>query len=226
MSFPLVNSGTSQSETLTLAADGSYQSVSLTYRARGQEVLSSGAISPSTIVVTRGGVTYTEVFSLPISTGDYFYHEDDATNETSKLLFHSDQSGDVSVSYTTRGSIVQASYFNMWTGDVPKAILSGLVASASWSTIAVNGGTSVYGTSIDTSAYTSDASLAIVQVTVGMNDATGDAAGTGLVGSSFKNVTGYDATDVIVGTLSDPTGLSDLELYYTITIPSTSPDPA
>ena len=96
----------------------SYMTCTLPSRARGKTTLADGTTYSSSISVQRGGDIFQEVFSLPVPSGKYFFHLDDANTETSTLYFHITQVDPVDVSYSTRGSIVKASIVNNIQSDL------------------------------------------------------------------------------------------------------------
>jgi hypothetical protein len=93
-----------------------YLAVQLQYRARGKQQLSDGTEISSSISVSNSGVPFTEVFSLPVPAGNYFYHQDDDVNERSILLFNTAHppSLPISVFYETRGNKIKAKLFNIY----------------------------------------------------------------------------------------------------------------
>lgn len=99
--------GIAVSETKTVGADYKIQ---LANYAKRREVTTDGRIVASSIAVSYNGETYTEVFSTPVPQGAYFYSYDDATAQSTILLFNAahSQALNLTVAYITRGDIITA----------------------------------------------------------------------------------------------------------------------
>jgi len=102
----------------SLNEDGDYRSCVLPYRARGRVIQDDGTVFASNISVRRGGDIFTEVFSLPVPAGKYFFHQEDVPTQTSKLYFHAAQTDSVAVAFDTRGSIIKAPDLNAIQSDL------------------------------------------------------------------------------------------------------------
>lgn len=111
--------GTTDPVTYTVTVDGlkpSYGSVVLGYSPRSQTTLANGSSIPSTITVSNGGVTFTEVFYLSsVNTPNAFFT--DSVNK--KLYFFSTVIGQtVTISYSTVGDTVHSSTINNIQNDL------------------------------------------------------------------------------------------------------------
>ncbi len=93
-----------------------YKAFTLTNRARGRQTLTDGTEVASSLSVSNGGQYFTEVFSLPVPAGNFFYHRDDEVNETSTLLFNTAHPNllPINVFYETRGNKIKAGLFNIY----------------------------------------------------------------------------------------------------------------
>lgn len=93
-----------------------YKAIKLDFRARGRQILPDGSEISSSLSVNQGGVYYTEVFSLPVPAGTFFYHQDDEANETSILLFNTERPDNLAINifYQTRGSKIKSAALNIY----------------------------------------------------------------------------------------------------------------
>lgn len=221
----------------TKTIDPTTHTVVLSHYARSREVLSDGRVISSSIVVSKSGQLYTEVFSTPLPDGHYFYHyEDTSTNvDSSVLLFNSTESGDVSISYETRGDYIFASTHNRIENDLAaienmlsynnkgfKKILIGQIFDNEWTEYIINS-TSVYGKIIDLSDYTEDASTSIVQVNLGYkySNSVGLPSSVCLsIPGEISGISGSGVSKVLIATYESPGSSTGYKfLNYLIIIP-------
>lgn len=92
-----------------------YIMVKLDYIARGKMVLPDGSVTSSSLGIKSNGVYFSETYSLPVPSGNFFYHYIDTIKEESYLYFHKSNRGrNIDVSYETLGNKVKADLFNIY----------------------------------------------------------------------------------------------------------------
>jgi len=223
---PRSDGGISVTETKTI----SNSRVVLSHYARGREILSDGRTISSSITVSKGGLIYTEIFSPSIPEGRYFYHYEDKSLNSSVLLFNQNESGEITITYETRGDYILADQYNLIESDLAaietilssegkgfKKILIGRISDSDWVEYNI-GSTTIYGKVIDVADYTSDASKAIVQITQSCHGSTSNLPSNiclSITGTTNPNLT---STEILIATYDSPANGAKF-LNYTVIIP-------